>query len=491
MPKATVTKVDKRITVNERRFNGILNYDIDNNYPSRVRDIVANSGMGKTCVNLYKKYIFGEGFEDADFSKAALNDLGITAESLLKKFADDFGYNGGYTVHVNYNALYEISEINFQPICNVRFTTAENKKYPNMYAVYKNWCERSIDEKKIKFIYKFNPDPKAISSQVDHCGGWEYYTGQIFYYSPLENQYPLAMYDAVLEDMQTDSQAKTYKFRNITTSFLASHLLITDKYESGEADDKAGDRRAATEKENMIENLEEFQGADNVGKIMHVEKETPDQTFTLQKIDQQQGDKLYEWTENSTRDNIRQAFLQPAVLLMNTPGKLGTSKEIVDATNYYNAVTKDERQQLEETFRILMSFFHDQSLNKETNFYILPRKTVTEDDSQKKEKITKIIIDGAYTPEQKILILVSLYGVAKEDAEKLVRPVDKKQDEQTLAEKLQIGGTQSLISVITNASMTPEEKRGTLEVLFGLSPDQINLLIPEKDVANPGANPAV
>ena len=47
-----------------------------------------------------------------------------------------------------------------------------------------------------------------------------------------------------------------------------------------------------------------------------------------------------------------------------------------------------------------------------------------------------------------------------------------------LSEKLGVGGTQSLISILQDPILAKEQKRGTLKVLFSLTDEQINQLIP-------------
>lgn len=468
--KATISESKKRITVKPRTQEGVLGYDIDNNYPNRVKDIVSGSGMGKSCVRLYKKFIYGKGFQNTEFAKAKINRKGLTPDKLLLKLADNLAYWAGFSVHVNYNMLYEISEINFQPFSHVRFNEPDHKTHPDMFAVYCDWSEKNIKKDKIVHINKYNPDHEVIQREVEKAGGWEYYKGQILYFSEEGNEYPLASYDAVLEDMQTDDQTKLYKFRNITTNFMASHAIITSKIQS---DDPEADEKSA-----LQESLEQYQGAENANKLILIEKESEEQTFEIQKIEQQSGDKMHEWTETSTRNNIRQAFLIPPVLLMELEGRLGgTSDEMIDATNSYNSTTEDERLVIEETMRELFGRFMFK-VNQDENYSIIVRSSIAKADPQKKKDMTEVVKDTALTVEQKIHILVYSYEVAEEDALKMVKPSDQIQSNQTLAEKLQVGGTQSLISILTDPLLLPPMKRGTLKVLFGLTDEQINELIP-------------
>ena len=60
-----VAKIQKRIVRRDDRSLGIINYDMDNAYPQRVVDIVNGSGVAKTCVDIFFKFINGSGFVDA------------------------------------------------------------------------------------------------------------------------------------------------------------------------------------------------------------------------------------------------------------------------------------------------------------------------------------------------------------------------------------------------------------------------------------------
>jgi len=450
--KATITKVEKRITVKERRAEGILSYDIDNLYPERSRDIVSNSTIAKTCVTTYRKYIFGKGFANLEFANTKLNRWNDTSDKILSLLSENFAYHGGFCLHVNYNADYKITDISFQPLSHVRFTLPESEN-AGMYAVCKDWTARVSSKNKITYIDKFTTDPVIIQEQVEKSGGWSSYKGQILYISNNEDQYPLPIYDAALEDMQTDAQTKTYKFRNITTNFMASHILFTDKMESNNSENESN------EKNTFIESLREFQGSDEAGKIMHVEKDSHDQTFDLKKVDQQNGDTLFQWTENSVRENIRQAFLIPPVLLQATAGKLGQASEIIDANKQYNSITEDERILIEEVFAGL-AYFYVRPLGDD--FSIEPRSSI------RKEDIPTEIYPDLTKNERR-----SIAGF----------PEITEGDAKTLAEKLQVGGTTAFIAVVNDTTMTPEQKRGTLKVLFNLNDEQIKTIFPNADIA--------
>ena len=233
--KATITDIEKRIVTPVNKTEGILNYDIDNSYPQRINTIINSSGTGTLCTSLFGKFLYGGGFVQEALAKTIVSpSKKMTANKLLFKTGKAVSKFNGFAIHVNYNALYKKSSLNYVPFQDVRFTTSENEDYPDMIAVYDDWDKTKsskIKKEEIDYINFYNPDPEVIQSEVDAAGGWENYKGQIYYWSVDGMEYPLAPSDSVLEDVQTDSHAKVFKFRNITTNFMASHILETGEFE--------------------------------------------------------------------------------------------------------------------------------------------------------------------------------------------------------------------------------------------------------------------
>lgn len=462
--KATLTRSQKRLTIPVRQVEGILGYDEDNLYPARLQDDVANSTMGRACLSLYQKFILGKGFADAALAAQVLNRRGEVANKVLSRIARTYGMHGGFALLIGYNAKYKISDIFHIPFAHVRRTSSKNKKHPNAFALSKCWGDRTIRREDIEYLDAFNPDPEVIQDQVERDGGWASYRGQLFYMCGEYDTYPLPIYDAALEDMKTDAQTKIFKYRNTTTNFMASHAVIMDTIESPQVENREGERPGGTETNTMVTDFEEYQGADNAMKLIIIQKTHPDQKIEFEKIDQQTGDKLYEYTEQSTRDNIRQAFTQPPVLLMQTPGKLGGASEIIDATKFYNSVTEDERTTLEAAFEYLSSLF-ERPLG--TDFAIAPREAI------RKEELSDKVL-GTLTRNE--LRAMGGYEAIEDEA-----------DTQTLSEKIGVGGTTSLVEIVNSTTLSPEEKAGLLEVMFGLTPEQISKIIVEKDPPAPPA----
>ena len=447
MAKVKITadkdKIKKRIERADLKDLNILAYDLDNLYPQRLIDIVSDSGTAKTCLWLYERFVMGKGAKDLDFYKAKVNKKGLTVDQLYRKTAHSMGMFSGFSWHFNFNGLGQITEItpiNFE-FCRLGISENEGK-----IAVYDDWGKtkrKNFKKQDVVYIDVYNPN--EVLRQIEAVGGIENYKGQILYGTQNGLEYPLASYDAVLEDMMTEAQTKRFKANSSAKNFLASHILVTGKEEVTEGEENT----------DFGDTLKQFQGGDGTGTILWMQRESNEEQIELKKVDIQDYDGLYEYTENSSRDNIIKSFIIPPVLLVRTSGTLGTSKEIADATDFYNSITSYDRLVIEEVFKEVFENFHI-NLNPSGDYSIIPLKV---------EKELDVAYSQYFTKNE---FRQSLGYEAIEDA---------KSDNSVLAVTLGVGGTQALTSIIADQVLTIDQKKGSLMVLFGLTELQANQML--------------
>lgn len=351
MAKIVTSNTRQRAITRDLKQEKVYAYDYDNSYPQRIYDLVNASGTAKASFKLFSKYVMGNGLTNPELYKKIINRMGQTFDKLLRACIDDYCLFGGFAVHISYNALGEPIAYNHVPFewCRLSYDPAD------MIAVYDNWDKRKLkdngkyDISKIQRYYRFNPS--QVIKQIDQTNGLtiqekvQNYTGQIYWFS-IENPetYPLSPFDAIIEDIQTDSEIKVGKLKNVKTNFLASQMVkYKGRFESDE-------ERAA-----FMESLEDFQGNDNLGNIMLVEVTDQEGDFSVEPFTIQDFDKKWEYTERSVQENIIRTLNQPQVLLsMTVAGKLGTANEIADAKIFYNEITGYDRLIIEEEFTRLI-----------------------------------------------------------------------------------------------------------------------------------------
>jgi hypothetical protein len=359
--------------------------------------------------------------KDLDFYKAVINRKGLKVDKLLRKLAADKAEYAGFAIHVNYNALYEITEVYYVKFGDVRMSIDKQKA-----VLYDDWGKvkkLSINKKDFQYIDFYDPRPETIQRQVDSVEGadkmteeerWGAYNGQILYWGELEGEYPLADYDAVLEDMETDASGKTFRKKSTRNNFLAAQVVVTNK--------------AATEEQaqEFVDTFNSFTGPENAGNSLIVEKESEDDIFEIIPMELQKYDGMNEKTETTTKVNIIESFQIPKALYISATASIGDSTEIEQSTELYNGLTADDRLVFEEVFTDVFERF-DELVNPSGDYSILPvpsaeNKPLAEKLPSGGAEAVVSIIEGSLKYEQKLGTMKVLYGISEEDAIEMLGP---------------------------------------------------------------------
>ena len=356
-------KIKQRVVIKENRTEGILNYDIDNAYPQRMLSALAHSGIASTCVDWYRRFILGQGFTDEIFGRSTINADGLTPNLLLRLVVKDFARLNGFAIHVNYNMNGAISNVNWMPWTRTRLTKPDDQDLVGKIAVHKDWArERSLLIRKtdIEFINTFNDDPEIVMAQIESAKGIDRYRGQILWFSPEGMNYPLVRFDPVLEDVQTDAGIKVSKNSAVLKGFKANRIFIyKGKFENDQ------------DREDFLDEMEEFDGPENLNSSMLVEVDRKEEIPEIIQIEAPKSDKLFELTERTVQENIRMIYHVPEVFIKSTPGKLGQDGQLEQAEVFYNKDTEDERLIFNEQFKRLFANFM-RPINPTGDFSIIP-----------------------------------------------------------------------------------------------------------------------
>src|SRR5512133_3795498 len=123
------TKTAQRVERNQYSYyKKIQYYGLNNDYPQKVLEIVGSSGTGKTCNDIYIKFIKGGGFADQILANAKLNGK-ERANSLLRKCAKDLRAFNGCALLVKYNGMYEVESIHNVPFEHCRLEIDADKNH--------------------------------------------------------------------------------------------------------------------------------------------------------------------------------------------------------------------------------------------------------------------------------------------------------------------------------------------------------------------------
>jgi len=425
--KTYLPQIERRIVIRPNQTYGILNYDLDNAYPQRMLELAGNSPTAKDCWNKRAKFIAGNGFEHPDLGKQIINPKGLTMAKLLKAIASDKAFFSGFGIHVNYNANYKIASVNYIKFEDIRIGDTDYAETAGKYAIYFDWGRRSwknIMRSRITFVDGYNPDPEAIRQQILAAGGWDKYKGQLFYFNPEVDDYPLIEADSVWEDFETEAGIKIFNNREVVTGFLPSTMLFMQSRR--EEADNAGPESGGEPYRNIPSQLEKdlgaFQGAKSAQKIIVIEYEDEASKPEFKPYAIQNNDKLFETTERSVESRIIKGFSVPKELInAEKSSGLSNGSEKKQAIREFNDNTAPERQELSETLAEIFSRFYS-NINPSGNWNILPIPADVADDHigmVAGNSINQLLLSNL-APTNKMAILMYVYGFKQTEAEAMV-----------------------------------------------------------------------
>lgn len=419
--KTYLPQIEPRILVRPNQTYGILNYDLDNAYPQRMLELVAGSPTAKDCWNKRAKFISGNGFEEKELGKAIINNKGLTLAKLLKAIATDKALFTGFGIHVNYNANFKISSVSYVKFEDIRMGDTDCVDTENKYAIYSDWGRKTwknIMRSKITFLDKYNPDPAAIEQQVIDADGWNNYKGQLYYFNPDVDDYPLIEADSVWEDFETEAGIKIFNNREVTTGFLPSTMLFMQARREEADNNGSGNELNVNNPSQLEKDLGVFQGTKSAQKIIVIEYEDVNSKPEFQPYTIQNNDKLFESTERSVEARIIKGFSVPKELINSEKSSgLSNGSEKKEAIREFNDNTAQDRLELAETLQELFSNFYT-IVNPSGNWSIVPVPANVAENNigiTAGSNINQLLLADIPT-DNKISILVYAYGFKQAEA---------------------------------------------------------------------------
>lgn len=361
--KTLLIDVWKRLTPWSKSADVYAN-DTDNAYPERMDRLINNSVTAKSAAAIMVQYLIGKGY-GADNDNLIINkEKNLKLVDFADDIADDLVKQRGVFIHINWNALYRISDFSVIPFEWCRTGRTDSNDYAGKIAVCKEWVKPKRTD--IQLIDIFNPRKKVIDAQVEKAGGWEHYKGQILFVNmDTKLLYPLSRIDSVAEDCDSEAQASVYKNRLLRKGFFGNTLVVTRPLVGDGLDGKAL-MDAESEREQFQKAIKDSLGAENTGGVLCLEMdfagEKLDDAILIKQIESKIDDKLFNYTETSVRENILVAFnnLPSGLVKTNESSLFGNSGEAIREMKrtYWENTTK-ERSLLTSVINHLLSLSQD------------------------------------------------------------------------------------------------------------------------------------
>jgi hypothetical protein len=344
--KTLLIDVWKRLTPWSKSADVYAN-DTDNAYPERMDRLINNSVTAKSAAAIMVQYLIGKGYGTENDSLIINKDKNLKLIDFADDVADDLVKQRGVFIHVNWNALYQVSDFSVIPYEWCRIGKTDSNDYAGKIAICKEWLKPKKTD--IQLIDVFNPRKKVIDAQVEKAGGWENYKGQVLFVNMDTKQlYPLSRIDSVAEDCDSEAQASVYKNRLLRKGFFGNTLVVTRPL-VGEGLDSKALLDAESEREQFQKAIKESLGAENTGGVLCLEMdfagEKLEDAILIKQIESKIDDKLFDYTETSVRENILVAFnnLPSGLVKTNESSLFGNSGEAIREMKrtYWENTTKE------------------------------------------------------------------------------------------------------------------------------------------------------
>lgn len=345
----------KRLPQRYRNVENVQSFDTDNLYPQRALEAMYRSYTLSGIIPKKAGFLNGEGFEQAELNDLIIHGEGldaITLRELLDNSAFAKTWSKGFAWHINYNLNYTIASIKPIPFEYCRLGIADDDGNVEKIAYSTNWERDWSKEQKtreIVFYDKFNPDPEYLAEEFAEYGV-DGYKGQIMYWTPEKNKYPLCSFDSVFELAQNQYEIMLYSLNQSANGFSAGHIFVFP-----------GTFQNDTERNDYKKRLGAHKGGLGAGSIMVIEAGTKDIKVgdLLAKTDLQNNDTMFQNTLNWIEKSILQNYGMPYEIIgRQTEGAMFSRQQIEDAYTYYNAVTRDERVELSRVFKKVFQFWN-------------------------------------------------------------------------------------------------------------------------------------
>lgn len=347
----------KRLRTFIDRTDDIQFYTRNNLYPQIVEAIRDRSYTIKSACGELGNFIAGEGFEDTSLADLVVNSKGKTMNDILKLIKPDAAtYTYSFVAHLGVNRLGEYNNLSIWPLAYWRLGLPDDNGDVHDYKYNSNWEQDPYKEvhnwKKIFTYPKFNPDKDVILAQIEEYEAkGEDYPGQVLYFTPYgEDQYPLATFDSVLDQGQTQEEIGIFRLSSIQNGLNAGSVF---SYPGKFEDD--------TKARQFKESLNEFKGGQGAGSIIVIEdesglKKAQDLVTPLTLLN---ADKIHEFISKDDKNAIVEAFAMPKGILGILPESgMFNQQQLSDEYTYYNMKTRPGRQEISGALKKIFTNWH-------------------------------------------------------------------------------------------------------------------------------------
>ena len=423
------------------RATGVYFYGKDNKLPNKLMSWVLDSGTAKKAQSKRANYISADGFTNKASGEFKVNP-NQSADQLLNEIAGYQSFFKGFALRVKRNLTsteFRVDCLAFQDI---------RKKEDGTFTYNPSLSSNKFDKKKEVILHPFKRElnTEEMQQRIEH--------GELVYAynkSADNSYYPIPDYYAGIEDIRSSSELQKFDFETVMNAFVTSAILTL----IGEKDDITKDESGMTELDYFMEELEKFTGnvkdSDGVSgrmRMLIMTARNKDEVPVLTPFDA----KVIVDASNTKREIIDRSVcrlfgVHPVLIGFSDAAVLGNTQAIANASQELNNDVIPDQRLIAEVFNLIY---------------------------QDKDWTVSSFRPIQYVPDAFLSVLTE-----SEKRQLIGFPELEQQttSERMLADVLGVGGTQSLVAIISDPLLSREQKKATLEILFGITTEDADRLV--------------
>lgn len=429
--------LNRIVRISDDNSKGIVKYGDNNAFPQELILQLSESGTATACIEKLGQYMFADGLTDEEIGKTRINET-QTFNELLQEVINYHRFFRGFALHISRTPEGKLGAIKVVPFEYVR------KDLDGSF-IYNPTFGKKLNEKlSVRYpAFKGNQiSPELISPN-----------GEILYFfvkKPGQYDYPIPSYFSAIEDINADSENSKYELESVTNSFLPSGILQL----VGNYDDQNEDESGKTEWKYVEDALSSFtggvkdaSGASGRQSLLTLHAKSKEELAQYTPLANEGILNAIEQSSRRVAEKVARAFGVPPFLI-GLGGNVGFSTNIIaDNIELFNNNVKVLQEEVLTPFR---KMFPDKELTLTQH---TPIKFISPEILKDLTPAERRAIAGYETAEEKSTETVSLSQV------------------------LGVGGTQSLVEIVTNPALTPDQKKNLMQILFNISVEDANKII--------------
>lgn len=354
MPESTLIKAAAPRAPRSINVKDYLKCAKDDLEPQRLHELVWGSGTATVCVATKAKFIEGNGFKDADFYKAVINEKGQTVDELLRLHSLELAEPEGFQMLLNFNALGEVVEVMHLPFAQWRPGLPTDRG--EVQVVFQKHIPvpgKKTEKPVARLVYDpSEPNEDRAARILSWEGGMDVYPGEVAYYfhqrPGASGYHPEPIFTSVILDIEVDGLLKVSRRTDVQSGYSAQ-VMITEVGNSKPDQTKID-----------ADNLKYGQFVGEEGSrvlLQYVDRlEDAPKVDTIQAPD---ASERYAADAQALKESIRAVFQIPDICYGEaTAGKLGTSEEFDDATKFVqNMVVNTDQRAIETLYAAVFRNF--------------------------------------------------------------------------------------------------------------------------------------